>query len=69
MSTRGRKRISVKWTTPEGVTITSPADCPRLEDAFRYAAALRGWPVAAEVWVEADGVRLGHRKSPRLVGS
>ncbi|HUK10687.1 MAG TPA: hypothetical protein VLX09_22645 [Stellaceae bacterium] len=49
--------ILVKWMTPEGVTITSPARWSRIQDAFFYADALKGWPVAADAWVEADGVR------------
>lgn len=56
--------ILVKWTTPEGVTITSRAQCPRLQDAFAYADALRGWPVAADAWVEEDSVRM-ERIEPR----
>jgi len=50
--------IVVRWKTPEGVTITSPAQLSCLQDAFQYADALRGWPVASDAWVEADGVRL-----------
>jgi len=56
--------ITVKWTTPEGVTITSPAHYLRLRDAFVYADALKGWPVAADAWVEVDGVRIEQIKRP-----
>jgi len=61
--------IVVKWTTPEGVRITSLAHCLRLGDAFLYADALKGWPVAADAWVEADGVRLERIKSSRSVNA
>jgi hypothetical protein len=59
--------IVVKWATPEGVTITSPGHYPRLRDAFLYADALKGWPVAADAWVESDGVRVERPESLRSV--
>ena len=52
--------IAVKWATPSGVIITSPAHFKHPKDALFYANALKGWPVAVDVWVELDGVRLKH---------